>query len=77
MSAQSEGEVVAVDVRSVSPSGGTAMVSIPKANRLGITNDGDGDSILIEVRITNNKIVISGEIDKPDSLDLSDILPSD
>jgi hypothetical protein len=72
MSQTESGKVVVRDIRSICPSGGSFMISIPKGSKLGLPED--GDSIVLEVRVTNSKLIVHGEIDKPESFDISELL---
>ena len=65
-------DLVAVDLRSVTISGSTALISIPGADRT-LTDGGDPGEINAQVEVTDegDRLRVEAVIDKPDSDDLT------
>ena len=66
------GELIAVDIRSVTLSGSTALISIPGAVRT--IADGGSDELCARIEVTDegDQIRFEGVIDKPDP-DIDDL----
>jgi hypothetical protein len=72
----SSGETIAVDLRSVTLSGSTALISIPGADRT-IADGGSNDELHAQIELTDegDRWRIEAVIEKPDIDDLTNDIP--
>ena len=65
------GDTIAVDIRSVTLSGSTALISIPGADRTLADGGSDELNAAIEVTDEGDQIRVEAVIEKPDADDLT------
>lgn len=65
-------ETIAVDLRSVTITGSTALISIPGADRT-IADGGNTDELCAQIKVVDegNQLRVEAVIDKPDAKDLT------